>query len=156
MKQSLVGLPKEADFRICGWHIVIRDHIIENSIGLFGMIKGISQDSNSDRQTLLEFEKHKISYEAAIEELTRELEDDVRILADIIHAYNRDDVKSHCNIVRNTWNRLVKFSTTLAGRNIADQFVDKIRRCHNWEELYDEMQGTSRFNRYIIKKYRRR
>ena len=39
------------------------------------------------------------------------------------------------------------FAANKVDRKFRDQYVDKIRSCDNWEELYDEFHHTSRFYR---------
>ena len=147
MPQSLIQLPKTANFRILGWSIIIEDHTITNNYGLLGKITRIIVELPVDRQALYQFEKHGISWEAAIEYCTRELEDNPRILATVIRYYGID--KGVRSDTMDDWNNRVSFSESAAGRKIAEQFVEKIRSCGNWGELYDELQLTTKFSKYM-------
>ena len=136
MAQSLIQLPKDAQFSIAGWDITIEDHMITNNYGLFGTIINMINSSNSNEKTLVEFEGYKISFECVIEECARELEQDTMILAwFIFKEYAVTDLNE----------QIVRFVKSEAGRIIAGQFVEKIRSCDDWSELYDEMQHKSRF-----------
>ena len=42
---------------------------------------------------------------------------------------------------------VARFSKSEACRIIAGQFVEKIRNFNNWQDFYDEMRLTSRFNK---------
>ena len=181
MPQSLIQLPSTAKFMIGGWIVEIRNHKIVNSLGLFGVIVSIIRDSDSDRKsgadkniaeqilasimpdsnsdirTLYEFEEYGISWEMAVEQCVTELEEDALIFARII-AHGHFNVldsfteKIPYTVVENNWVRLKNFSKSVTGRAVVDQLVEKIRSCENWEELYDEMQMTSRFQRDIKSK----
>ena len=146
MGQSLIQMPKSAYFDIEGYTITIRDHKVENFGGLLGKIAGIIGDEVfSHRLILEEFEKHGVSYEAVIEWCAYELEHDTNILESIIrdqYGYHEDaehDYIRHKNI------RI--FSKSEKGRNMANQFIEKIRSCENWGELYDELHPRSKFQR---------
>ena len=140
MAQSLIQLPKDADFRIGVWHIKITDHMIVNQGDLFDCIVDIIMDPRSDRQMLYQFEGHGISWEMAIEECVRELEEDTDVFAHSLNRYNNTWVD---------WAHSIAFSESVAGRKIAGLLVEKIRSCDNWDNLYDEMQLTSKFQKEI-------
>ena len=151
MVQNLVMLPKKAEFSIDGWTIEIRNHKVKGTMGLFGKIMAIILDSESNRESLAEFEKHKISYEAVIEYCAHELECNIPVLAQFIKRYVEEEFM-HPVTVKNILPKTFVFSKSAAGRVIADQFVEKIRSCDNWEQLYDEMQQTSKFCKDIQKR----
>ena len=65
--QSLIQLPKTADIIIGMCHITIRNHKVTGDFGLFSDIMNIIVDPDSREYILVEFEKHGISFEAAIE-----------------------------------------------------------------------------------------
>ena len=149
MPQSLIQLPKTADFKIGGWYIKITDHKIESINNLFDCIVGIIIDPRFDRQILYQFEEHGISFETVIEECARELEEDPEVFA---WSRYRD---------RNSWflgckhtdrAHLLAFSESVAGRKIVELVVEKIRSCDNWDDLYDEMQLTTKFNENMGKR----
>ena len=112
---------------------------------------GIIEDSGTDRRILTEFEKYKVSYEAAIEECCYELEENKFILANIIYYYRGEIIEIKGGTITGTWNKVVKFSESPKGRVIADQYIDKIRSCSDWEELYDELHSKSTFSKHLIK-----
>ena len=150
MSQSLIQLPEEADFEILEWDITIRNHEVQEE-GLFGTIIAIIKSSLSNKKTLEEFEKHKVSYEAAIEWCARELESDPWILEGVIWwHYNPKKLKEIKN--KDTWSVISALSTSDAGKSIAEQIVEKIRSCDNWGDLYDEMQMTSKFQQETRRK----
>ena len=151
MPQSLTQMPKEASFVIRGWPIRIRDHEVVSDDGLFGEIMHMVKRPNTDRRVLARLEEHKINYETAIEYCARELENNTVILANIINwYYNMGDIeKASWQYNRNI---ILDFSKMDAGRAIASQFIEKIRSCENWQELYDEMHLTSKFSKDMKKK----
>ena len=143
MPQSLTNMPKTAEFAMPGTYIEIQDQKSVGFWGLFNSMLHIIQDSDSDRQSLSEFEEYGISFEAAVEECIRELEHDTDVLLNSIDWYLSigESVK-----IADTNESLIPFSESAAGRIIADQLVEKIRSCDNWEQLYDEMDPVSRFS----------
>ena len=143
MPPNMLQLPKEADFLICGWQIYIQNHRAVKGYNLFPRIMGIIRSVNSDRQTLTEFEKHGISYEAAIECCAEELEENPGVLVWFI---------SWMYVIRNSKEPTVGFSKSKRGRFIADQLVEKIRNCDGWVELYDELHHSSRFQKEMKKR----
>ena len=152
MPQNLIQLPKEAYFPVSITTITIQDHKVVNRYGLFGKIGSITRRSNSDMQSLYQFEKHGVSFEAAIEECARELEHDIHILANAIsdhyEIWEKDD---GCN----RWNNLCDFAASETGRVMASQFIEMIRSCDNWEQLYDHMQLNSKFQKEMKGKINR-
>ena len=145
MPQSMTQLPKEADFNIDGWWVTINNHQISKYVSLWLKIINISQSPRSDKNTLYQFEKHGVSFEAAIEWCATEFEENADVLADVIYwHYGIQKVRE--NTVGSQFNLFSAFSESKAGRKIAVQYIEKIRCCNNWEELYEEMQMTSRFH----------
>ena len=152
MAQSLTGLPESADIDIANWWVSIRDHeIIDGDGGLFNMIIGIAGVEGFGRGMLYQLEKLGISYEAAIECCAHELEQNVGVLVDVIRWHI-----IRCGIEDMTGEEYVdlflSFSKSEAGRNIAGQFVEKIRSCDNWDDLYDELNHMSKFYKDMRKK----
>ena len=146
MPQNLIQLPKEADFLICGWNIIIQNHMVAEYTPLLGCIMNIVNDSTSQKDILCQFEKHGISFEAAIECCCGELEEnDIKVFAKVI----RDNVIYAWMMpnYRVDWNSRMDFAKSLEGRKIASQFIEKIRSCGNWGELYAELQYTSKFSK---------
>ena len=153
MPQSLTRLPKTADFKIGGIFITIKNHKVTNDLDLLSKIMHIIWQSDSDRETLYQFENNGISYEAAIECCVLNLEKDARVLGDLIyHDYYTKRV--YKNGTDSNWNDILKFSESAAGRIIADQLVEKIKSCDDWGELYDEMLYTSKFTKDITNRIR--
>ena len=149
MEQSIVQLPFMAFVKFRVSYVRIRNHKVINHNGLFGAIRTIILREKADRQILTKFEKHGINFEAVIEYCANELEDDSRILADMIRwGYGiRGQIKDgvymkECN----------DFSKSPTGRPIADMFVDNIRDCRDWQELYDELHPQSTFSKHMTKK----
>ena len=147
MPQSLIQLPETASFEIRGWDIIIRNHEITDCFGLFGLIFRIANGHRTGRNILFEFEKHKISFEAAIECCAYELENTTDVLASAMNwrYYSYGDFDQICKT-----DAIFAFTKSDAGRIIAGQFVEKIRSCDNWKELYDEMHQTSRFQHDMV------
>ena len=149
MPQSLTQLPKTADFKIGGWPIKITDHKIESFDNLFDCMLDIIMDPRSDRQILSEFEKYGVSFEAVIEYCVEELEHDVNMLTNIMWRGDILESVFHPSQMLNTWSKCEDFSKSVAGRKIAEIYIEKIRICDNWGELYDEMHPTSEFIKNI-------
>ena len=149
MPQNLIQLPKKADFRIAGWTITIRNHKVAESSGLIGCIMKVADDVKSNRDTLYQFEKHGINFETAIEECARELEYDIETLGNFIY-WNMNYIKVSAGMTTNKdLDIIYKFAESEAGKKIAAQFIEKIRGCNNWEEIYDELQLTTKFSKYM-------
>ena len=146
MPQSLIRLPKKADIEIVEVRIEIRDHKVPNKGGLMWFIMYLIQNHYSNKQTLVELEKYGVSYEAAIEYCAEEWEHDVNIRAYIISEYHS---KWHSleTDTEDAWEYMINFSKSVTGIKIANQFVEKIRSCDNWGELYDELRQNSRFQK---------
>ena len=154
MPQDLTQLPKTADVDIAGCDIHIHNHKVVTADGLFGPIMYIVTWSDLPKNELVKFEKHGISYEAAIECCVLNLEKDAEVLTDLIyHDYDMKRVSK--NGTDSNWNDLHIFSKSVAGRIIAGQFVEKIRSCDNWEELYNELHLTSKFSTDMKNKIKR-
>ena len=149
MGQSLIQMPKTADIIIAGSLITIEDHKVKYNHSLLSKIRQIVSASFSNRNTLYQFEKHGVSFEAAIEYCVREIEHDTKVFADFIYwEYYHFDVSDKKVVILGLESIRV-FTESEAGRIIAGQFVEKIRICNNWEELYDEFHYTSRFQQDI-------
>ena len=151
MPQSLIQLPKEADFKIDGRDIEIWDHKFGNDGGLIWHIICIIHSPFSNRETLTELEKHGISFEAVIEYCVTELERDIDIRTHIINWYHNIRNYLECNTT-DEWIAIYNFSKSMTGKKIADKLVEKIRSCDNWEELYDELHRDSRFQKDLKKR----
>ena len=142
MGQSLTQMPKKTDFKICGWEISIMEHKARGSEGLYGRIVFIVEDPESNRDTIQQFEKYGISFEAAIECCAEELEENPGVLAWFISwEYDMGDSGF-----------IAGFSESEAGRSTATQLMEKIRSCDNWVELYDELHHSSRFQKEMKSK----
>ena len=155
MPQSLTQLPKDADFRVLGWEIQTRNHrIINCAHGLWGVIIDIIRDSDSSMDTLYQFEKQGISWEMAVECFAHELEYHDTALSDTI-CWCYDNLEIKKMFTEKTLERIDGFSESAAGRKIAEQFIEKIRNCDDWEELYDEMQMTGKFRKDMKRRIKR-
>ena len=151
MPQSLVQMPEIADVKMTCWYIKIRNHKVVHANGLIGKIIFNAGLTNSDRRTFYKFEKHGISFECAVEYCAREIEKDVTILTNIIWwVYEIKRIRYPS--AKNNWLEVNKFSESGMGRNIAEQFIEKIRSCENWGELYDEMHPDSEFHKEMKNK----
>ena len=155
MPQSLIQLPKTAEFVIRGWNVTIENHkIVNDEMGLFSTIIGVVDTSGSNKQTLYQLEKLGISFESAIECCASELELDVNILSEII--WYHIGMQKPASILENEEGKdlFLYFSKSVTGRIIADQYIEKIRSCNNWEELYEELNLKSKFRKDMTKKIR--
>ena len=150
MPQSLIQLPKDAEFEIEEWCIKIEDHQMMYGAGLFTVMMDIVKGGYSHRNTLYQFEKHGISFEAAIECCVRELEYDTDAFIDFIRQYC--DGMKYMGSVADSLRGCGAFSESEIGRKIATQFVEKIRSCDDWDEFCTEMSQKSKFITYIKKK----
>ena len=106
--------------------------------GLFDKIMCIVQDSHSDVHTLTQFEKYGISFEATIEYCAKEIEYKearlVRIIYKICSLDETGDITTNISE-----SEIQDLSKSVSGRKMAEQLIEKIRSCSNWEELYIEM-----------------
>ena len=163
MPQSLIQLPKDADFRILKHRIIIRDYRIVSGNGLFSMILYIVDGFSSDRQTLHQLEEHGISWEMAIECCVQELEYDMQTMTgimcwqyNVIYEYEQagNSTSEPCRKFSDDgkvsrWDKIHTFSKSDACRRIVEQHIEKIRSCENWGELYNEMHYQSKFRKDI-------
>ena len=151
MTQNLIQLPKEALFEVGKRLITIMDHKVMNRWGLLDTILLIVRSFDSDRQTLYQFEEHKVSFEAAIEYCAAELEHDTDALFCVVYGkYAIQNIRGLG--IDKTYYLIEDFSKSVAGRKIAEQLIEKIRSCDNWGELYDEMLYTSKFTKDMRKR----
>ena len=131
--------------KIGGWSIHIDDHEVVGVDGLFGNIMYIIIYKYSSWKTMADFENHGISFEAAVEECVRELEN--KYILAIISNYLCDFREIVSDAKKNLKDMRINFSRSKTAQDIADQFVEKIRSCENWQELYAELHPTSKFNK---------
>ena len=150
MPQSLTQLPETANIGIGKTYTTIVNHKVTGyHSGIIGQILSVTKCKKCDRYSLAEFEKHGISFEAAIENSVLDLEDDNPDgLASIV--YWKYDIRELGGI-NQEWNHWAcrNFAESAAGRIMAEQLVEKIRSCNNWEELYDELHMSSQFQQDI-------
>ena len=144
MPQNLIQIPETVEFSVLGYFVAIKNHEFATYYGLFGRINDIIRDSYSSGETLYQFEKHGISYEAAIECCVSELEHDTNVLANAISGHYKIWVDNKEGV---NWLTLVDFSGSDTGRVMASQFIEMIRSCDDWEQLYDHMQLNSKFQK---------
>ena len=147
MQQSIVRLPKEDNFEIGGWYIKIQDHKVKYREGLIGMLTLMIGSKSVDRQTLAKFEEYKVSFEAVIEECSNELEDNKIKSAEIIWHHYDITTQSTTTKVETSIRGIYDFSKSEAGRTIINEFIEKIRSCENWKELYDILHPKNKFIR---------
>ena len=152
MPQSLTRLPKTADIKMDNWDITIRNHKMVNTVGMFPKIMSIIDDLKFNVQTLYQLEVHGISFEMVIENCVDGLENNVGVLADYIWGDNCRNSDWIATIGDSSWDQVLVFSKSVAGRNIAEQFIEKIRSCDDWQQLCEEMRLTSRFSRDMRQK----
>ena len=148
MPQSLTRLPKEAHIQILGHSIIIQNHRVVSNGGLLNSIMSITSMMRTcvNEQTLSDLEKHGISFEMAIECCVREIEKDSHVLVWLIWWHYKINMASG-SIIHRQWERVHVFSNGAAGRKIAEQHIEKIRSCENWQQLYQEMDPDSQFSR---------
>ena len=151
MPQNLIQFPLETDFIIGGVWIRIRDHKIVERSGLLDRIMAINTMHFNDGQTLYQFEKYGVSFEAAIEYCVGEIETELTILAHIIHWQYLVWIETMPDEESNL-TALFDFSKGVTGRAIADMFTEKIRSCDNWDQLYDELHYESKFHKDMERK----
>ena len=145
MTQGMEQLPCEADFRILGWCVKIKNHKVMNHFGLFGSMMDIAKDSHFGSQFLTEFEGNGITCKAAIQHSATELENNPEILAYLtLTHYCFWEIKEDCS--ENDWDEILNFSKSVEGRNIAGMISEKIKSCTNWQDVYDELRPKSAFN----------
>ena len=145
MVQNLTGeLPENVNFIFCHDLVEIKNHKVVSWGGLFGTIMRMVRVSHPDGQQLYRLENHGISFSAAIECCANELEHDAEILGMVI-AYYYDIEKINGKTPEDNEHIALEFSKGIAGRNIADWFIETIRNCENWEQLYSELHHTSKF-----------
>ena len=153
MPQSLTQLPKTANIKIGRTHTTIFNHRVVRSMfsgGLFISIMYITDDSDLSNQELHLFEKRGISFEMAIEECARELEHDVGVLEDIIWYKNIPKFMRTTGMTV-TRSKCEDFSKSAPGRKIAEMYIEKIRSCENWSELYDAICFENQFQKDMRK-----
>ena len=150
MAQSLTRLPKTAEFSIQRIHVKINDHKMEPHTDLLDIIMNINKDEFSDRNTLSQFEKHGISWKMAVEQCVKEMQYDTDVLGWII--FWNVNISTSKVALKNYDDKITcAFSKSVAGRHIATQFIEEIRRCNNWGELHDQMHWKSRFGKDVEK-----
>ena len=150
MPQSLTQLPETASFEIGGCHVKIDDHKVVDWF-LFVYVWSIINEVDSDLQTLTEFEKHGISFESLIEYCVHELECKEYALTKLIWHNDLGEC-SMKDSVAGIWETNHNYSKSVEGRNIAEQLVEKIRSCDDWNELYEEIHWKSKFHKYMKSK----
>ena len=151
MTQSLTQLPKTVDFNINGQWIEISNYEVVQPRSLFHAIMHIIHYFDSDKNTLTQFEKHGISFEMVIECCARELDKDNMEFTIITHDCYKILTTREKYI---DWDTRLAFSKSVVGKKIVQQITERIRDCNNWEDLYDEMQLTSKFQKEIKRRIR--
>ena len=104
VSQSLTQLPKTTKFEICGVPIEIQDHKLVFGGSLFDRIISITDDPDSNRDTLVKFEEYGVTFEAAIECCARDLEEKTCSLRHHI-SWHYDVVKNRKIYTNENWNR---------------------------------------------------
>ena len=134
MHQSLTRLPESLEFKIGVLQITIHNHQVMYA-GLLSAVIHIVLESKHDSQVLCQFEKYGISFESVVEYCSEELECDAKVLARII-CLNYYENKNRYDPSQTDLLKIQMYSASEAGRKMADQHIDKIRSCDNWEDLY--------------------
>ena len=146
MPQNLIQLPESANVDFGKWYTAcIRNHKVVSADGLFNVITDVVAGHPYNRQILSEFEKYGISYEAAIEYCVEELEHNTRLLERVIEYLYGDVIACIKHDKKHPWYTIHIFSKSPITRIISVHFIEKIRSCESWDELYDEMHPDSKF-----------
>ena len=146
MTQSMTRLPKSAEIQALGNTLVIKDHVITSEWNLIEWIFQVInyQDRDIWNNMVKDLDANKLSYEAAIECCAQEIEDDYDTFGNIIYCHY--DIKKYtCRDAEEHLQAVLAGSHSQECIKISEQFMEKIRSCDNWGDLYDEMQSTSKF-----------
>ena len=147
MPQNMIELPQEAEFDIEGFHVVIQNHRVKTyDHSLLGAIIMITRNTSIDVNTLQQFERHGISYEAAVEECAYELENNASALAWVIY-WSHDSARIKDATTGNTREEVDIYAASDRGRKIAAQYIEKIRSCDDWQQLYEQLHYNSPFQK---------
>ena len=146
MAQSLVQLPETAEISCFGTWLKIENHGVVNNDGLYNWILG-SISCGEWNDVLPQMKQQNISFEAVIETCIEELDDTINFVP-IVNRYHDDDIDKSAiedatsarDIAMKTfgdkYEAIVEFAWSNAGKELASDIIDKIRDCHNWNELY--------------------
>ena len=148
MPLSLTQMPKQAYIEFEGEdgetiEVAIENYETFSNCGLFYEIMDIVNWLDLGSQILNKFEKHGVSFETAIEYCVEEIEKNTRVRVWLIWWHH--PVKVADDPPGSHWDRINIFLNSATGGAIIEQYIEKIRNCDNWEELYDEFHHTSKF-----------
>ena len=156
MVQNIVRLPETAHFIIHGLSFTIENHKVTSSLGLYQLMEWIMLASLSEKYDGWDekMQQQNISCEAVIECCAKEMEENVRTLAQLIWKYYSREIHSvtHGDTDIDYWNKLVSFSSSNTGREIAAEITEKIRDWDDWDVLCREMNPKSAFHNYMRRK----
>ena len=142
MAQSLTRLPETATIHnVGGLDLVIKNHEVEQTTLLY-WIMGTMAGENWN-EVVTQMEKSGISFEIAVETCVKELDTLNTLFADIVWEplnYTKD------------WDEAFELSKSILGRKMAEQYIENIRRCDNWDDLNREMNPKSQFHKQIKNK----
>ena len=142
MPQSLTRLPEAVHIRIGIWEIEIVNYKIKKGKSFLGFMMDIIASYNW-KEFVDEMQKHGISYESVIETCAEEIEHNNGVFANIA-AFHYKALKTHDD------SKI--FSKSVAGRRIADEIIERMRQCENWQELYSIMIKESETSKDIRNK----
>ena len=144
MTQNMTGMPETAEFRVRGYLVTIENHEVENWGGLLDIMWCVT-NVDRDKDILSKFEKHGVSFAAAIKCLIQETSSKNDMIARALQRhYGTCVVESE---IINQRDKIIVFIKNPQGELMMKQFTDKIKKCNNWIELYDVLDLTSRFQR---------
>ena len=140
--QSIVRLPKTAYLKLGLFWLRIKNHKTTMSSGMAGWmlctIRFVSKE-----KFIESMKQHEISFEAAVETCNTELENTTKTFEDILYWYFH---------IKNVPNASTKYSKSEAGITMAEEIIEKIRDCGDWEGFYDGMNEKSDFYMKMKKK----
>ena len=156
MPQSLTQLPKTVKCEIGRLIVIINDHAVSGDKGFLNIIMVIISDSTSHRDILADFEKYGISFEMVIEACVRDLEDHTMPLAHLIYWHYSSKNTMKVLKDKKRYRMILAFSESAAGKVVAEQIIEKIRSCDDWQELRDELHLQSEFQKGMRKKLKKK
>ena len=140
MEQNIVRLPETAEINIDNSWLIIENHKVKKGMQLFIWMQGLAKNEEQ-YETLDEFEKWGITYEAFIEQCVMELEEDSVV-------FQTMENWEYCDNYTNDRVRLDVANTPAAAEIISDM-VDHIRDCNDWEDFFELINPESDFSTYI-------
>ena len=160
MVQSIARLPESAKGIFRYHHLEIKNHVVYTLYGLFFFTVLIIR--NEDKKKIVDwFKSNHVSFEAVIEQCIQELEDDhpaARLnMIEAHYPWSHSNELGFFNVEQwgGAWGKIIsQFSKTSAGRWIADQYVEKLRTCRNWNMFTDTLDMKGVFQQEMKQKIR--